>query len=172
MNRRYDVDEYYEKVQLIRKYFEHPAITTDVIVGFPGETEEEFDETRSFLDKVNFYETHVFAYSRRRGTAADRMPGQLTQKQKSVRSAILMEDSSKRAKIFREYYKDSPAEVLIEEEAVVEGTPYLVGYNKEYVRFAVDKSDDDAKDMTGSIISCRALDFIGDELLHAVPEGL
>ncbi|MCR5235563.1 MAG: tRNA (N(6)-L-threonylcarbamoyladenosine(37)-C(2))-methylthiotransferase MtaB [Lachnospiraceae bacterium] len=171
MNRRYDVDEYYEKVQLIRKYFEHPAITTDVIVGFPGETEEEFDETRSFLDKVNFYETHVFAYSRRRGTVADRMPGQLTQKQKSVRSAILMEDSSRRAKSFREYYKDSPAEVLIEEEAVVEGTPYLVGYNKEYVRFAVDKGDDDAKDMTGKIISCRALDFIGDELLHAVSEG-
>ncbi len=172
MNRRYDVDEYYEKVQLIRKYFEHPAITTDVIVGFPGETGEEFNETRSFLDKVNFYETHIFAYSRRRGTAADRMPGQLTQKQKSVRSAILMEDSSKRSKSFREYYKDSLTEVLIEEEAVVEGSPYLVGYNKEYVRFAVDKGDNDAKDMTGIIIPCRVLDFIGDEMLHAVTEGL
>lgn len=171
MNRRYDIDEYYEKVQLIRKYFEHPAITTDVIVGFPGETEDEFNETRSFLDKVNFYETHVFAYSRRKGTAADRMPGQLTQKQKSVRSAILMEDSSKRARRFREYYTDRLTEVLIEEEAVVDGTAYLVGYNKEYVRFAVDRGDLDAEDITGNIIPCRVQDFINDELMLAVAEG-
>ena len=97
MNRRYDTDEYLEKVNLIRKYFDHPAITTDIIVGFPGETEEEFQITRDYLNRINFYETHVFAYSRRRGTVADKMPGQHTQKTKSVRSALLMGDSAGRA---------------------------------------------------------------------------
>ena len=73
MNRRYTAEEYEEKCQLLRKYFVNPALTTDVIVGFPGETEEEFEESRAFVDKVNFYETHIFKYSRRAGTKADRM---------------------------------------------------------------------------------------------------
>ena len=163
MNRRYDTDEYLEKVNLIRKYFDHPAITTDIIVGFPGETEEEFDITRDYLNKINFYETHVFAYSRRRGTVADRMPGQHTQKTKSERSALLMGDSAGRAKRFRKYYLDKEADVLIEESERINGTVYQVGYNKEYVRFAV-KSDED---LTGRIVRAKAVRFINDEVIEA-----
>ncbi len=163
MNRRYDTDEYGEKVSLIRKYFDHPAMTTDIIVGFPGETEEEFDITRDYLNKINFYETHVFAYSRRRGTVADRMPGQHTQKTKSERSALLMGDSAGRAKRFRKYYLDKEADVLIEKSERINGTVYQVGYNKEYVRFAV-KSDED---LTGRIVRAKAVRFINDEVIEA-----
>lgn len=165
MNRRYDTDEYLEKVNLIRKYFDHPAITTDIIVGFPGETEEEFQITRDYLNRINFYETHVFAYSRRRGTVADKMPGQHTQKTKSVRSAMLMGDSAGRAKKFREYYLDREVDVLIEESETIDGTVYQVGYNKEYVRFAI-KSDED---LAGRIVRALAKRFINDEILEAVP---
>ena len=163
MNRRYDSAEYYEKVQLIRKYFEHPAITTDVITGFPGETQEEFEQTKEFLDKVDFYEVHVFAYSRRHGTVADRMPGQLTQKVKSERSRILIEDSGARAKRFREYYLNRETDVLIEEETDINGETYQVGYNREYVRFAVR----DSSDLTGCIVNVTADSMINDEVLRA-----
>ena len=138
MNRRYDTAEYYDKVQLIRRFFGHPAITTDIITGFPGETEEEFRETREFLKKVDFYETHVFAYSRRRGTAADKMPGQHTQKTKNDRSRILIEDSDKRARRFRDHYIGRETELLIEECAYIDGRYCGVGYNREYVRIAME----------------------------------
>ena len=163
MNRRYDVKEFSQKVDLIRKYFDHPAITTDIIVGFPGETEEEFNITREYLEKVNLYETHVFAYSRRRGTVADKMPGQHTQKTKSQRSALLMGDSAIRAKRFREYYLDKEAEVLIEEAEKIDGRVYQVGYNKEYVRFALMADED----LTGRIIKVRSGRFINDEVMEA-----
>ena len=165
MNRRYDTDEYKEKVSLIRKYFKHPAITTDIIVGFPGETEEEFKTTRDYLEEINFYETHVFAYSRRRGTVADKMPGQHTQKTKSERSALLMGDSAKRAVKFREYYLDKETDVLVEETEKIGGTDYRVGYNKEYVRFAIKTSED----LAGKIVRVRPGSFINDEVIEAVP---
>ncbi|MBR5408179.1 MAG: tRNA (N(6)-L-threonylcarbamoyladenosine(37)-C(2))-methylthiotransferase MtaB [Lachnospiraceae bacterium] len=152
MNRRYDTEEYLEKVKLIRQHFEHPAITTDVITGFPGETEEEFKETREFLDKVDFYRVHVFAYSRRRGTVADKLPGQITQKVKAERSKVLIADSDKRAERFREYYLNKETDVLIEESEIIDRKKYQVGYNREYVRFAIDSDDD----LTGSIVSVTA----------------
>ncbi len=163
MNRRYDTKEYCEKVELIRKYFDHPAITTDIIVGFPGETEEEFQITRDYLNKINFYETHVFAYSRRRGTVADKMSGQHTQKTKSERSALLMGDSAVRAKKFREYYLDREVDVLVEESETIDGAACQVGYNKEYVRFAV-KSDED---LTGRIVKAKAVRSINEEIIEA-----
>lgn len=164
MNRRYDTEEFFEKVQLIRKYSEHPAITTDIIVGFPGETQEEFDATRKYLEKVDLYETHVFAYSRRRGTTADKMPGQHTQKTKSERSRILMEDAQIRSKSFREYYIGRPSEVLIEEYVEIDGRRYGMGYNKEYVRFAIscDDSSPDSKDLIGHIVTCTGEEFLDD----------
>ncbi|MCR5507849.1 MAG: tRNA (N(6)-L-threonylcarbamoyladenosine(37)-C(2))-methylthiotransferase MtaB [Lachnospiraceae bacterium] len=157
MNRRYDTAEYLEKVMLIRKYFEHPAVTTDIIVGFPGETEEEFNETREFLEKAGLYETHIFAYSRRRGTVADKLPGQHTQKTKNERSRILSGDSLKRSERFREYYKGRETEVLIEEKTSINGRMYYTGYNREYVRFdiAVDDCPDPDKDLTGCFINIR-----------------
>lgn len=167
MNRRYDTAEYYEKVQLIRKYFEHPAITTDIITGFPGETEEEFEETRAYLEKLDLYETHVFAYSRRRGTAADKMSGQHTAKTKNERSRLLIEDSGKRAKNFREYYVGRPSEVLIEEYISMDGKRYGVGYNREYVRFAFEDGSIGAgeDDLTGKIVTLTGTDRLVDEAI-------
>ena len=104
MNRRYSTDEFLEKTKLIREYFIHAGITTDVIAGFPGETNEEFTETREYMNKVDFYEAHIFKYSRRRGTLADKMDNQLTDKEKSVRSEILIKDANERSRKFREYY--------------------------------------------------------------------
>ena len=91
MNRRYTAEEYYEKCEILRKYFRDPALTTDVIVGFPGESEEEFAQSRDFIDRVSFYETHVFKYSRREGTKAASMEGQVTEQVKACRSNELIE---------------------------------------------------------------------------------
>ncbi len=134
MNRHYTTAEYEEKAALIRRYFEHPAITTDIIVGFPGETEEEYEETRAFLDKVNLYECHVFKYSRRRGTVADRMDGQLTDAQKSARSAILIRESEARKRDFMRYYEGKTVSVLTEDSQVVDGKVMTFGYTPEYVK--------------------------------------
>ncbi|MCR4924378.1 MAG: tRNA (N(6)-L-threonylcarbamoyladenosine(37)-C(2))-methylthiotransferase MtaB [Lachnospiraceae bacterium] len=140
MNRQYSTEEFFEKLLMIRETFEHPAITTDVIVGFPGESEEEFLRTRDFLNKADLYESHIFKYSRRAGTLADKMEGQLTDKVKSQRSRILIEDGKKRAKSFREYYISREKEVLFEEKQNIFGEDYYVGYTGEYVKCAC-KSD-------------------------------
>ena len=134
MNRHYTVAEYEEAVSLIRQYYEHPAITTDVIVGFPGETDEEFEETRAFLEKVDLYECHVFKYSRRRGTAADRMGGQLTDAVRSQRSAVLIEESENRKRRFAGYYEGKQVEVLAEDTEMTAGGLRTVGYTPEYVK--------------------------------------
>lgn len=143
MNRRYSADEFYEKAMLIRKYFTHPGITTDVIAGFPGETQEEFAETREYMNKVDFYEAHIFKYSRRKGTVADKMPGQLTDKEKSVRSEQLIKDADVRSKAFREYYTGKNVEVLFEEIVEINGDKYLTGYTREYVK-VVYRSEDES----------------------------
>jgi len=137
MNRRYTSEEYYEKCQLLRKYFDNPALTTDVIVGFPGETEEEFEKSKAFVDKVNFYETHIFKYSKRQGTKAAVMDNQVPEQIKTVRSNIMLEmDEKKRA----EYEKDfvgKEVEVLFEEKITKNEEHYWVGHTKEYVKIAL-----------------------------------
>lgn len=137
MNRQYSSEEYQNKVELIRKYYEHPAITTDVIVGFPQESEEEFDTTRRFLDTINLYETHIFKYSRRKGTVADKMSGQLTDKVKSFRSNLLIEDSNVRKQEFASYYVGKQVSVLAEDTELIDGMEYRVGYTPEYVKCAM-----------------------------------
>lgn len=134
MNRKYTAEEYYEKCCLIRKYFEHPAITTDVIVGFPGETEDEFAQTRTFLNKVNFYETHIFQYSRRKGTRAAEMDHQIPAPIQHERSACLIEDGKKRQLDFEAQLYGKTTEVLFEENVAIEGVSYASGHIKEYVR--------------------------------------
>ena len=104
MNRKYDTASYAAKCELLRTYYEHPAITTDVIVGFPGETEEEFLKTKEFLEKVCFYEMHIFKYSKRKGTKAARMEHQISEEVKTQRSGILLEQERKMSEEFREYY--------------------------------------------------------------------
>lgn len=134
MNRRYTKEEYYEKCVLLRKYFENPALTTDVIVGFPGETEEEFEESKAFIDQVNFYETHIFKYSKREGTKAARMPGQVPEEEKTRRSAVLLEMNRKKEKAYESMLIGTSKDVLVEEKVVIDGETYEVGHTAEYVK--------------------------------------
>lgn len=134
MNRRYTAEEYYEKCVLLRKYFHNPALTTDVIVGFPGETEEEFAQSKAFVDKVNFYETHVFKYSRREGTRAAEMENQVPETVKTARSNELLELSRRKQRDYEETLIGTTQEVLMEEEILHEGEKYQVGHTKEYVK--------------------------------------
>ncbi len=136
MNRKYTAEEYEQGCQMLRKYFEHPAITTDVIVGFPGETEEEFETTKEFLEKIHFYEMHVFQYSKRQGTRAAVMKDQVPENMKKVRSTALIELDEKMSFEFRQYYLEKEKEVLFEEKALIDGKSYYVGYTKEYVKVA------------------------------------
>lgn len=140
MNRKYTAEEYENGCNILRKYFEHPAITTDVIVGFPGETEEEFATTKEFLEKIHFYEMHIFKYSKRQGTRAAAMKDQIAENIKTQRSNELIALGEQMSKEFRSYYLGREEEVLFEEEAVIDGETYYVGYTKEYVK-AAKKSD-------------------------------
>ena len=137
MNRRYTAEEYYEKCELLRKYFRNPALTTDVIVGFPGETEEEFKASRDFIDKVDFYETHVFKYSRREGTKAAAMPDQVPEEEKTRRSNILLDLSRKKQAAYEQRLLGTTQEVLIEEEIQRNGEIYQVGHTREYVKVGI-----------------------------------
>ena len=137
MNRRYTAEEYFEKCELLRKYFHEPALTTDVIVGFPGETQEEFEASRAFVDKVDFYETHVFKYSRREGTKAAVMPDQVPEPVKAERSAILLELNKKKQKAYEERLLGTTQEVLIEEEIERDGEIWQVGHTREYVKAGI-----------------------------------
>ena len=134
MNRHYTPEEYLESCRRIRQYYPHPAITTDVIVGFPGETEEEFAESREFLRKVRFYEMHVFKYSRRAGTRADRMEGQVPEAVKEARSRELIALAEEMSHSFRRDYLGKETEFLCEEEICLQGERYALGYNREYVK--------------------------------------
>lgn len=162
MNRHYTTEEFYEGVKLIREYFEHSAITTDVIVGFPGETEEEFNTTRDYLNKIDFYEAHIFKYSRRQGTVADKMPMQLTEKEKSARSEILIKDANERSKRFREYYVGKEVDIIVEEPMEIDNITYMTGYTKEYVR-VVSRIN---ADLCGSIYCGTVKGTLSDEILE------
>ncbi len=134
MNRRYTSGEYYEKCELLRKYFRHPALTTDVIVGFPGETEEEYARSKDFIEKVGFYETHVFKYSKREGTRAAVMENQVPESVKAKRSNELIELGRRKQAEYEETLMGTVQEVLIEEEILHEGERYQTGFTREYVK--------------------------------------
>ena len=137
MNRHYTCEDYLYRCGILRKYFRDPAITTDVIVGFPGETDEEFAETKKFLETVHFYEMHVFKYSRRAGTRADRMPDQVPEPAKTKRSAELLALEKEMSKAYRASFLGRETEVLLEEPVEIGGARYMVGHTKEYVKAAV-----------------------------------
>ena len=137
MNRHYTAEEYFEKCELLRKYFDNPAITTDLIVGFPGETEEEFETTYAFLKQVGFYEMHVFKYSRRKGTVADRMDGQVPEPVKTERSAKLLLLAEEMSAAYRRNHQGKSCELLTEESAEIGGKTYMVGFTREYIRAAI-----------------------------------
>ncbi len=141
MNRRYTCREFAEGVRILREYFDHPAITTDVITGFPGETEEEFAQTVKFLEEIRFFEMHVFPYSRREGTVAAAMPGQLTEKIKKDRSSVLLEMDKRHSADFRAHYIGREVLVLFEQKQVIGEEEYYVGHTPDYVKVAV-KADE------------------------------
>lgn len=139
MNRRYTSEEYYEKCVLLRKYFENPALTTDIIVGFPGETEEEFAASYAFVDKVDFYETHIFKYSKREGTKAAAMEGQIPESVKAGRSRQMIELGKKKQAAYEKSFLGKDVEVLVEDCVVIDGKEYQTGYTKEYIRLVLEE---------------------------------
>mgnify|MGYP001059379261 FL=1 len=165
MNRRYTAGEYYACVEMLREVYRSPAITTDVIVGFPGETEGEFAVTKAFVEKVDFYETHIFKYTRREGTAAASMPGQVPETVKTRRSGELLELGRIRAEVFRSRYIDREAEVLLEERKTVNGRQWLVGHTKDYVRVAVEDKEPAA---VNRIAGISVKGFLTDDILYGV----
>lgn len=141
MNRRYTAEEYENGCRLLRKYFEHPAITTDVIVGFPGESDEEFEITKRFLKKIHFYEMHIFKYSKRKGTRAAVMQDQVAEQIKTGRSAELISLGNEMSDEFRMYYTGKIKDVLFEEKVEINGKSYYTGYTKEYVKVAKESEE-------------------------------
>ena len=141
MNRHYDTAAFRHSVALLRAAWPEVAITTDVIVGFPGESEADFEDSCRFVEEIGFYELHVFKYSRRQGTAADRMPAQLTDRVKSERSERLMKLDAQQSEAFRRRFLGRTEDVIPEEIVEIEGRPYLRGYNRCYVRYLIPLSD-------------------------------
>lgn len=161
MNRHYTTAEYAAGVEYLRRAFSHPAITTDVIVGFPGETEQEFEETCEFLQRMNLYEIHIFKYSRRKGTRAADMPGQLTNAVQSARSGRLFALEKQQSHDFRAFYLGKEVTVLFEEKKEIDGGTYCVGHTKEYVKVAKKTGEN----LSNQILTGRIVGFLEDEIL-------
>ncbi|MGN0406369.1 MAG: tRNA (N(6)-L-threonylcarbamoyladenosine(37)-C(2))-methylthiotransferase MtaB [Bariatricus sp.] len=159
MNRRYTAEEYYDKCRILRKYFENPALTTDVITGFPGETEEEFEESVRFVDKVDFYETHIFKYSKRRGTKAAEMKGQITEQEKARRSAVLQELNERKQEKYEKQWVGKEAEVLFEEVTEKEGQKMVTGHTREYLKISVPCTADGEEKWTNQIKKIKIVDI-------------
>lgn len=163
MNRRYSSNEYYEKCCLLRKYFDNPAITTDVIVGFPGETEEEFNITKEFVEKVNFYEMHVFKYSKRQGTKAADMDNQVDEQIKNARSSMLLGITSKQSDEFVKTQIGKELEVLFEEKISLNGMEYFLGHSKEYIKTVVLSNEN----LENKVVECVGKSLIEHNMILA-----
>lgn len=161
MNRKYSTQEYYDKCVLLRKYFNNPAITTDVIVGFPGETEEEFEETYQFLKKVSFAQMHIFKYSVRKGTRAEHMPDQVRDETKTVRSNRLMDLEESMAADYKALFSGREENILIEESMDINGVTYQMGHNERYIKMAV-KSN---QDLINSIVKVKVAGFLKKDIM-------
>ena len=164
MNRHYTTEDYLRRCEILRKYFKRPAITTDVIVGFPGETEEEFDITEKYLEKVHFYEMHVFKYSRRKGTVADKMDGQVDEKIKTQRSGRLLALEKEMSAAYRKESIGKTMQVLIEEKMNYNGTDYMAGYTKNYIRVLIPASDRMTEAAVNTIVTVNCKQITEDEL--------
>ena len=163
MNRHYTSDEYYEKCQLIRKYIDNPAFTTDVIVGFPGETEEDYISSREFVKKVKFAELHVFKHSKRDGTVAAKMPNQIDEKIKTLRSEDLIKTGEELTKEFRQAKIGQDTTVLFEEKILLDNKEYWVGHTVDYIKIAVPEKEN----LEGQIRKVNVKDFLTNEIMLA-----
>lgn len=164
MNRRYTTGEYFSAVEQLRKVFRRPAVTTDVIVGFPGETEEEFTQTKKFLKDVGFYEMHVFKYSKRAGTAAAGMPGQVSEQVKTERSNELLAMERLQSMEFRRAYIGQEAEVLLEDVAEIDNRLWRIGHTADYVKVAV-KAEGTREN---SMVKVPVKGFLTEEILESL----
>ncbi len=165
MNRHYSAAEFKEKVGLLREVFDRPSINTDVIVGFPGETEEEFLETERFLRDIRFAKTHIFKYSRRRGTAADKMPGQLTEAVKHERSKVIDELDRSNHRAYMENFIGEREEILVESEEEIDGRKYFTGLTKRYVQVAVPAEEIAGTAAVNSLVKFDIAGFCGEGYL-------
>ena len=161
MNRKYTAEEYKQGVAMLRKYFDDPAITTDVIVGFPGETEEEFATCKNFLDDIHFYEMHVFKYSKREGTKAAVMDHQIPETVKSERSDVLIDMADRMSEEYRKRYLNRKVEVLFEEQEELNGVTYWMGFTKEYIRVALQTDEN----LANTIVTGRLGQMLTSEIL-------
>lgn len=164
MNRRYTTGEYFSAVEQLRKVFRRPAVTTDVIVGFPGETEEEFAQTKKFLKDVGFYEMHVFKYSKRAGTAAAGMPGQVSEQVKTERSNELLAMERLQSMEFRRAYIGQVAEVLLEDVTEIDNRLWRIGHTADYVKVAV-KAEGTREN---SMVKVPVKGFLTEEILESL----
>lgn len=161
MNRHYSAEEYYEKVELLRHVYNNPAITTDIITGFPGETEEEFEETKRYLEKISFYEMHIFKYSKRQGTQAAAMENQVPDSIKQERSSLLLTMEKEQSKAYRSCKIGKEAEVLFEEEKEINGSVYQIGHTVEYIKTAKRGKSS----LSNCLVSGKITGFLTDEIL-------
>lgn len=161
MNRHYTTEDYEKRCRILRRAFEHPAITTDVIVGFPGETKEEFEITKKYLERIRFYEMHVFKYSRREGTKAAVMKDQVPEPVKAQRSDALLSLEQAMSRQYREHFKNARVKVLFEEITVIGEKEYLTGYTPQYVRAALPaENKEDCARLAGTICEVQTLSLI------------
>lgn len=161
MNRKYSSSEFFDRVMLIRQYFELPSFTTDIIVGFPGETQSEFEETLAFVQKIGFSHLHVFKYSKRAGTKAAQMPDQITEEVKNHRSNVLIAASEAMAKEYKANFLGKIEKILFEEEIELNGTIYQVGHNERYLKMAVQSEED----LSNQLFEARVCKNLTDEIL-------
>ncbi|MBQ7065475.1 MAG: tRNA (N(6)-L-threonylcarbamoyladenosine(37)-C(2))-methylthiotransferase MtaB [Lachnospiraceae bacterium] len=170
MNRRYDTKEFEEKVQILRDAFKNPAITTDVITGFPGETEEEFLQTKEFLERIRFFEMHIFPYSKRQGTKAAVMENQILEAVKKERSHVLLEMEKCQSLEFRKEYVGQVLSVLFEEEKEINGESYMIGHTKEYVKVALfvsEKSKNEIEALENQVRTVLGKHMLTDDIVYA-----
>ena len=161
MNRHYTATEYRESVKNLREAFDRPAITTDVIVGFPQETEEEFAETKAFLEQIGFFEMHIFKYSKRKGTIAAGMPAQVPDPVKTIRSNELLALEKVQSKEFRSFYQGKEVTVLFEESKQIQGKKYQLGHTVDYVKVALETEED----LVNQIRNVKVTGFLTDDIL-------
>ncbi len=163
MNRHYTTSEYLEKCRMLRQVFHNPAITTDIIVGFPGESQSDFETTVAFAKEVGFAQLHVFKYSKRNGTVAAKMPNQIEEKEKSKRSEVLIQAGLELTKKYREGFVGKKETVLFEEVKNIDGREYYVGHTKNYIEVAIESKED----VSGKILKVEIKDFINHEIMLA-----
>ncbi len=165
MNRRYSTEEYEQALGILRKYYDRPALTTDVIVGFVGETEEEFSSTVDYLERINLYEMHIFKYSVRKGTRAETMKGHVPEEVKTRRSNVLLEMSARHRKAYEDSYLGCREEVLLEEQVVHEGESYYQGYTRHYIKVLVPCRDCPVELKSNRVLPVILQEKLGDNLI-------